>query len=379
MKSIKDRIEQYLPEMLARLEASVNMDSPSADKALNDRMADWYAGQFKEITGGTVVRVPNEVYGDRLLCEVGQGDKQILLLGHFDTVWPQGEASRRPFHIGNGRAYGPGVYDMKAGLMQAMFAIKALQESGRFPADKKIVLLLNSDEELGSPTSRAFIEEQARKSAVSFVLEPPMEPSGALKTARKGSGRFKLAVQGVSAHAGVNPEKGVSAIQELACQIQRLHALTDPAVGTTVNVGVVKGGIGSNVVAEHAEGEIDIRVATAEEARRIESALGGLVPVLPEARLQLTGRMMRPPMERTERTATLFALAQQIARAEFGVELEETRTGGVSDGNFTAAVGTPTLDGLGARGDYAHSPDEYIRLDEIPFRTALLAELIARC
>ncbi|GMX64232.1 M20 family metallopeptidase [Paenibacillus elgii] len=379
MKSIKDRIEQYLPEMLARLEASVNMDSPSADKALNDRMADWYAGQFKEITGGTVVRVPNEVYGDRLLCEVGQGDKQILLLGHFDTVWPQGEASRRPFRIGNGRAYGPGVYDMKAGLMQAMFAIKALQELGRFPADKKIVLLLNSDEELGSPTSRAFIEEQARKSAVSFVLEPPMEPSGALKTARKGSGRFKLAVQGVSAHAGVNPEKGVSAIQELACQIQRLHALTDPAVGTTVNVGVVKGGIGSNVVAEHAEGEIDIRVATAEEARRIEQALGELAPVLPEARLQLTGRMMRPPMERTERTAALFALAQQIARAEFGVELEETHTGGVSDGNFTAAVGTPTLDGLGARGDYAHSPDEYVRIDEIPFRTALLAELIARC
>ncbi|MCP1309404.1 M20 family metallopeptidase [Paenibacillus tyrfis] len=365
--------------MLARLEASVNMDSPSADKALNDRMADWYAGQFKEITGGTVVRIPNEVYGDRLLCEVGQGDKQILLVGHFDTVWPQGEASHRPFRIGDGRAYGPGVYDMKAGLMQAMFAVKALQESGRFPADKKIVLLLNSDEELGSPTSRAFIEEQARKSAVSFVLEPPMEPSGALKTARKGSGRFKLAVQGVSAHAGVNPEKGVSAIQELASQIHRLHALTDPAVGTTVNVGVVKGGIGSNVVAEHAEGDIDIRVATAEEARRIEQALGELAPVLPEARLQLTGRMMRPPMERTDRTAALFALAREIARAEFGVELEETHTGGVSDGNFTAAVGTPTLDGLGARGDYAHSPDEYIRLDEIPFRTALLAELIARC
>ncbi len=379
MKSIKDRIEQYLPAMLAHLEESVNMDSPSADKELTDRMADWYAGQFKEITGGTVVRVPNEVYGDRLLCEAGQGDKQILLVGHFDTVWPQGEASRRPFRIGNGRAYGPGVYDMKAGLMQAMFAIKALQESGRFPADKKVVLLLNSDEELGSPTSRAFIEEQARKSAVSFVLEPPMEPSGALKTARKGSGRFKLSVQGVSAHAGVNPEKGVSAIQELACQIQRLHALTDPAVGTTVNVGVVKGGIGSNVVAEHAEGDIDIRVATAEEARRIEQALGALVPVLPEARLQLTGRMMRPPMERTERTAALFALAQEIARAEFGIELEETHTGGVSDGNFTAAVGTPTLDGLGARGDYAHSPDEYVRIDEIPFRTALLAELIARC
>lgn len=381
MKSeiMKHQIEEYMPTILQLLEESVNIDSPSADKRQNDLMADWYSREFERLTGGRAVRVPNETYGDRLLCEVGSGDRQILLVGHYDTVWPLGEAARRPFRIEGDRAYGPGVYDMKAGLLQAIFAIKLLQDSGRFPEDKKVVLLINSDEELGSPTSRTFIEEQARKSAAAFVLEPPMEPSGSLKTARKGSGRYKLTVQGVSAHAGVSPEKGVSAVYELACQIQRLHALTDFSLGTTVNVGVIRGGIGSNVVAEHAEGEIDIRVSTSAEADRIEGELNRLVPVLPGSRLTLTGRMMRPPMERTGRTAELFALAKEIARTEHGIELTETHTGGVSDGNFTAAVGTPTLDGLGARGDYAHSPDEYIRLDEIPFRISLLAELIRRC
>lgn len=379
LQTLKKQIEGYMPTILRLLEESVNIDSPSADKRQNDLIADWYTREFERLTGGRVVRVPNETYGDRLLCEVGSGEKQILLVGHYDTVWPLGEAERRPFRIEGDRAYGPGVYDMKAGLLQAIFAIKALLDSGRFPADKKVVLLMNSDEELGSPTSRAFIEEQAKRSAAAFVLEPPMEPSGALKTARKGSGRYKLNVQGISAHAGVSPEKGVSAVHELACQIQRLHSLTDYSLGTTVNVGVIRGGIGSNVIAEHAEGEIDVRVATSAEAERIEAELTRLVPVLPQARLTLTGRMMRPPMERTERTAELFELAQEIARSEHGVDLMETHTGGVSDGNFTAAVGTPTLDGLGARGDYAHSPDEYIRLDELPFRTALLAELIRRC
>ncbi|ALS20975.1 peptidase [Paenibacillus naphthalenovorans] len=379
LQTIKEQIEGYMPDILRLLEESVNIDSPSTDKRQNDLMADWFTRQFQRLTGGRVIRVPNETYGDRLLCEVGSGEKQILLLGHYDTVWPLGEAARRPFRIEDGRAYGPGVYDMKAGLLQAIFALKALLDSGRFPEDKKVVLLMNSDEELGSPTSRALIEEQAKLSAVAFVLEPPMEPSGALKTSRKGSGRYKLAVQGISAHAGVNPEKGVSAIHELACQIQRLHALTDLSRGTTVNVGVIRGGIGSNVVAEHAEGEIDVRVATSAEAERIEAELARLIPALPQARLTLTGRMMRPPMERTDRTAALFALAQEIARTDHGIELAETHTGGVSDGNFTAAVGTPTLDGLGARGDFAHSPDEYVRIDEIPLRTALLAELIRRC
>jgi glutamate carboxypeptidase len=297
-------------------------------------------------------------------------------VGHYDTVWPSGEAQRRPFRIEDGAAYGPGVYDMKAGLLQAIFALKALQDTGRFPEDKRVVLLINSDEEIGSPTSREFIETAARQSAGAFVLEPPMEPSGALKTARKGSGRYKLTVKGVSAHAGVNPEQGISAIQELAYQIQLMHKLTDYNIGTTVNVGIVQGGIGSNVVPDHAEAEIDVRVATLDEAARIEAEFASLTPSLPGAELIVTGGMMRPPMERTDAIASLYSLARELAMAEFGLALEEMATGGVSDGNFTAAAGTPTLDGLGARGDFAHSPREYVRIDEIPVRTALLARLI---
>ncbi|NOU96857.1 M20/M25/M40 family metallo-hydrolase [Paenibacillus sp. LMG 31456] len=374
--SLLKQIESYLPELLQLLEESVNMDSPSRNKAQCDLTADWYAAQFTRLIGGRVERIPHPIAGDRLLCVAGSGAKQILLVGHYDTVWPSGEAQRRPFRIEDGAAFGPGVYDMKAGLLQAIFALKALQDTGRFPEDKRVVLLINSDEEIGSPTSREFIETAARQSAGAFVLEPPMEPRGALKTARKGSGRYKLTVKGVSAHAGVNPEQGISAIQELACQIQLLHKLTDYNLGTTVNVGLIHGGIGSNVVPDHAEAEIDVRIATLDEAERIEAEFAALTPSLPGAEIVVTGGMMRPPMERTDAIASLYSLARGLAKDEFGLALEETATGGVSDGNFTAAAGTPTLDGLGARGDFAHSPREYVRIDEIPVRTALLARLI---
>lgn len=342
-------------------------------------MADWYSAQFIRLTGGRVQRVTHPIAGDRLLCEVGDGPRQILIVGHYDTVWPLGEAARRPFRIEDGKAYGPGVYDMKAGLLQAMFALKALRDAQGFPEGKRIVLLMNSDEEIGSPTSREFIEEEARRSSAAFILEPPMEPMGALKTARKGSGRYKLSVKGKSAHAGVNPQLGISAIEEISRQILALHAINNYPLGTTVNVGLVRGGIGTNVVAEHAEAEIDVRVPTLDEAKRIELLLARLTPYLDGAELLVTGGMNRPPMERTAASAALFELARQIACDELALSLEETSTGGVSDGNFTAAAGTPTLDGLGARGDHAHSPLEYVRIDEIPLRTALLARLIERC
>ncbi|GIP40071.1 peptidase M20 [Paenibacillus sp. J31TS4] len=377
--SLLDRIHQSLPELLRLLEESVNQDSPSANKKLGDAMADWFADTFVRLTGGRVTRIPNETYGDPLVCELGNGPNRILLVGHYDTVWPEGEAAKRPFEIRDGLAYGPGVYDMKAGVLQAMIALKVLQEEGRLPADKTIALFLNSDEEAGSPSSREVIQREAAKAKAAFVLEPPMEPHGFLKTSRKGSGRFKLIVEGVSAHAGVNPEKGVSAIEEMANQILRLHALTDLARGTTVNVGIVRGGIGTNVVADRAEAEIDVRVATAEEQKRVEQAIRGLAPVLPGARLTVTGGMMRPPMVRTDATAALYGLARELGRTELSLAVGETATGGVSDGNLIAACGTPTLDGLGARGDYAHSPREYVRIDEIPLRTALLAHMIESC
>ena len=224
-----------------------------------------------------------------------------------------------------------------------------------------------------------MIETTASQADFAFVLEPPMEPQGALKTMRKGSGRYKLIVKGISAHAGVSPDKGVSAIQELAYQIQKLYALADPDKGTTLNVGIVKGGIGSNVVAEYAEAEIDVRVPCLEEAQRVDAQIKSTRPYLENSELSVIGGMVRPPMEKTKESADLFKLAQDIARDEFDFGLEEAATGGVSDGNFTAGMGIPTLDGLGASGDHAHSPLEYVRIDQIPFRTALLARLIESC
>ncbi|GIO07939.1 peptidase M20 [Brevibacillus reuszeri] len=374
--SIHTYLQDNMTHFLQLLEEAVNMDSPSRDKALGDRMAGWFALQFQRLTGGRAELIPNATYGDQVRCTLGEGDKQILIIGHYDTVWLEGEAARRPFAIRDGKAFGPGVYDMKAGVLQAMFALRALVKQGRMPADKKIVLLLSSDEEIGSPTSRQLVEEEAARSIASFVLEPPTEPIGALKTWRKGSAHFTLAVHGISAHAGVDHQKGVSAIEELARQIQFLHSLTDYGKGTTVNVGVIKGGIGSNVVADYAEAGIDVRIVSMEEAERIEKVIRELTPLLNGTTISVTGGIRRPPMERTEETGALFSLAQSISKNELGMDLQESGTGGVSDGNFAAACGIPTLDGLGTKGGYAHSPEEWIELGEIPIRAALLARLI---
>ncbi|MCR8641748.1 M20 family metallopeptidase [Paenibacillus sp. N1-5-1-14] len=376
--NLVSQIQCYMTELLEHLEESVNMDSPSADKALNDEMMAWYKHLFIQLTNGTVERVPNDLYGDRLLCKLGEGSKRILIVGHSDTVWLKGEVARRPFSISDNKAYGPGVYDMKAGVLQAMYGMKALMDLGRLPKDKEVILLINSDEEIGSPTSRTWIEEEAKKCSAVLVLEPPMEPGGALKTWRKGSGRFTLTVQGKSAHAGVNPQSGVSAIEEISRQVLSLGAMNDYEVGTTVNVGVIKGGIGSNVVAAEAEALIDVRVKTMEEAERINALIHGLTSVHPEAILTITGGITRPPMERTDAIAELYELAKQVSLTELGEEVQEMGTGGVSDGNFTAACGIPTLDGLGARGDYAHSPLEYVMIDEIPRRAALLAGIVEK-
>lgn len=374
--SIHTYLQDNMNSFLKLLEEAVNMDSPSRDKVLADRMAGWFAVQFQRLTGGAAELIPNPTYGDQVRCTLGSGDRQVLVIGHYDTVWLKGEAGKRPFAIREGKAYGPGVYDMKAGVLQAMFAMRALVQEGRLPSDKKIVLLLSSDEEIGSPTSRALVEEEASRSVACFVLEPPTEPIGALKTWRKGSAHFTLQVHGVSAHAGVDHQKGISAIEEMARQIQYLHALTDYELGTTVNVGLVQGGIGSNVVADFAEAQIDVRVVSMGEAGRIEQVIRGLKPFLAGTSVHVTGGIRRPPMERTEETGALFELAKTISLHELGFALEESGTGGVSDGNFAAACGVPTLDGLGSKGAFAHSPDEYIELGEIPVRAALLARLM---
>lgn len=370
---------QHQPQLLKDLEQCVNMDSPSRHRELGNRMADWFMERFVQLTGGQAERIANEQYGDQVRCVLGTGHRRVLMIGHYDTVWPEGESARRPFAVRDGRAYGPGVYDMKAGVLQAIWGLRALRELGRFPEDKQVVLLLNSDEEIGSPSSRWLVEREAREAKACFVLEPPTEPNGALKTWRKGSAHFRICVHGVSSHAGVDHKKGVSAIEEMSRLIQYLHTLTDYQAGTTVNVGLVKGGIGSNVVADYAEAEVDVRVMTLGEAHRIEQLFHSLQPSLPGTRLTVTGGIRRPPMERTEKIGTLFTLAQGIAREELGFDLEESGTGGVSDGNFAAACGVPTLDGMGAKGGFAHSPQEFIELDQLAVRGALLARLIEEC
>jgi glutamate carboxypeptidase len=297
------------------------------------------------------------------------------VLGHFDTVWPHGTLAARPFRVADGRAYGPGSYDMKAGLVMLEFAIEAIRSRGYAPP-RPIVVLWTSDEEIGSPRSRALIEDEARRAAFALVLEPPLA-DGRLKTARKGVGRFRLSVEGRPAHAGVEPEKGISAIVELAHQILRLHGLNDPGAGTSVNVGVIRGGSVANVIAAEAVATIDVRAATLDEARRVEAALRATSPVLAGARVTVDGALNRPPMERSPQGVALFEQVRSIGRT-LGLDLGEGSTGGGSDGNFTAALGVPTLDGLGAPGAGAHAVDEHVLVAPLPRRAALLAAALLK-
>jgi len=273
----------------------------------------------------------------------------------------------------NGRLSGPGVYDMKAGIAIAMLAIRALQSQDALPR-QRIVVLLTSDEECGSLTSRALVEQEARRSDAVLVLEPSL-PRGALKTGRKGAGEFILDVRGVAAHAGIEPEKGASAIHELACQIVALEALR--AAGVSVNVGLVEGGSRPNVVAEQARCVIDVRVSTAAERVRVEDVLHNLRPALRGTSVQVSGAFSRPPLERTAAGVRLYKIAREVGSA-LGYELGEGSTGGGSDGNFTAALGVPTLDGLGAVGAGAHALDEHVEVGALPWRAALVAGLVHR-
>ena len=345
----------------------VSMESPSFDKALTDKFVSFLADKFHEI-GGEVDLVPAEKFGNHLRSRFrGKSPDRILLLGHTDTVWPAGEIAKRPFRIEGGRAFGPGVFDMKAGILLMWMAL-------RTTPSKSVTVLLTSDEEVGATSSRALIESEARQCRAVFVLEPSL-PGGVLKTARKGVGRFTVKAVGRAAHAGIDPEKGINAIEEIARQILKIQKMTDLARGTTVTVGVVQGGTRSNVVPAEAAAEIDVRIASIEEADRISRAIKALMPELPDARLEIRGSINRPPMERSSETARLFDIARGVA-AQLGIELKEGSTGGASDGNFTAALGIPTLDGLGPVGDGAHAIHEWVDVESLPQRAALLAGLI---
>jgi glutamate carboxypeptidase len=359
--------------LIETIEALVRIESPSDDKAAVDRCGAELAARLRAI-GGAVTPLPQADRGDHLRAEFGRGDHQILLLGHFDTVWPIGTLDRMPVVHTNGRLHGPGVFDMKAGIGLAMLATRALLETAA-PSARRIVMLWTTDEEVGSATSRAAIEDEARKSDAVFVLEPSL-PGGAVKTARKGVGEYELHVHGIPAHAGIDPSKGASAIHELARQILRLEELHDLERGVSVTVGRVSGGTRTNVVAEDARAVIDVRATTGADAARLDAALRRLAPVDPRTTLTISGGIDRPPLERTEQVIRLYQKARAVA-SELGQRLEEGSTGGGSDGNFTAAIGVSTLDGLGAVGDGAHALHEHVEVSLLPDRAALVAGLMA--
>jgi glutamate carboxypeptidase len=325
--------------------------------------------------GGDVRRLRQDARGDHLRAEWAGGPSQVLLLGHFDTVWQVGQLQRMPLRRDDGRLYGPGVFDMKAGIGVAMLAVRALQALAAAPLPG-IVMLWTADEEIGSLTSRQAIEEEARRSAAVLVLEPSL-PGGGAKTSRKGVGEFELAVHGVSAHAGVDPGKGASAISEIVRQIIAVEALQDLPRGISVNVGRIEGGSRPNVVPDYASAKIDVRVPTLADAARLDAALRGLRPENPRTRLEMTGGLERPPFERSPGVVRLYEQAKEAAAA-LGRELAEGGTGGGSDGNFTGALGVPTLDGLGPMGDGAHALHEHVIEADLPWRAALLAALLAR-
>jgi glutamate carboxypeptidase len=356
-------------DTLARLE------SPTLDKRAVDVCGQELRRRLAAM-GGRGEQLPREQTGDHLLVEFGSGTRQqVLILGHFDTVWPVGQIGRMPIKSENGRLYGPGVFDMKGGIAIGMLATRALCEVGP-PLRRRVVMLWTADEERGSVSSREVIAEQARLSDAVLVLEPS-GPGGALKTSRKGCGEYELTVKGRSAHAGVDPAKGASAVHELARQIVALEALQDLERGISVNVGVIGGGTRPNVVAEHASAIIDVRAPTLADASRVDEVLRTLRARADGVSIHLRGGFERPPLERSSSVARLYELARAVA-ADLGRELGEGSSGGGSDGNLTAALGVPTLDGLGAVGEGPHALHEHIEIDAIPWRAALVAGLLTR-
>ena len=360
---------------LTDLAALVNLDCGTHNKAGVDA-AGAIMHQHLEDLGFAVETLPLEEYGDCLVGRLrGQGRARILLLGHLDTVYPDGTAAARPMRVEGDRILGPGVCDMKAGLLAGVYAVKALQAS-RFADFAEIAFFCNSEEEIGSPRSRHLYADLACRADAVLVLEAA-RANGAIVSARKGGGTYRLRVTGRAAHAGVEPEKGANAILELAHHIQALHALNGLRPGVTVSVGVVRGGTRPNVVPDFAEAEIDVRVMCREDIPVVDEAIRQAVATthVPGTTAEITGGIKIPPMEKSPATAFLADLARQVA-AELGFDLEDVATGGISDANFVAALGTPVLDGLGPIGGLDHSPREYLELESIVPRTALLAGLI---
>ena len=364
-------------EIVSTIRELVEIESPSDNKAAVDRVAEAVAQNFSRLDGKVDVRIHRaKDFGNHLQADFPgkSAAKPVLLLGHYDTVYPLGTLAAMPCRVMDNKLTGPGVLDMKSGIVLMLYALAALQAwHGGLP--RPVTVLLVSDEEVGSDSSRAITESLAKQAAAVLVLEPAYGFQGAVKTARKGVGEYLLKVTGKASHAGLDFQKGVNAILELARQIEKISGFTDLKKGLTVNVGIVSGGSRTNVVPAEAAAQVDVRIARIKDAAGIDKKMRSLRPFNRKCKIEITGGINRPPMERTAGVAALYAQAVAIA-LELGWKLGEAAVGGGSDGNFTAGLGIPTLDGLGGVGDGAHATHEHILISELPRRAALVAGLI---
>lgn len=362
------------PAMVDSIREIVEIESPSYDVEGSREVAAWVEAAARSIPLDLEIeKVPAENYGEHILVRAFPGgEKQAMLLGHTDTVHPRGTKAQNPTRLEEGRFYGCGIFDMKANAVLMLEALRFFAASGAVPA-RPVTILLSCDEEVGSFTGRPLVEAEARKSEFCLVCEPSAE--GRVKTGRKGTGMFTLRAHGRPAHAGLEPEKGASAILELAKQIERLAGFNDPAIGTTVNTCTIKGGTTTNVIPEHAECTVDVRFTSLAEAMRIEREIEALAAFDERVSLEVLGGVNRLPLERTPGVVALYERARELALG-FGYELGETQVGGASDGNFVGALGVPVLDGLGASGDGAHTLYEHILVDDIANRATLLTLML---
>lgn len=376
MKKYLDYLEKRLPEMISAIMGLVEIETPSGNAAQCSRAAEFIKELIKSNTSAAVDLKETEG-GAIVLAEWGEGEGgDILLAGHFDTVHKIGSLKENPCRKEGDRLYGPGVYDMKAGIVQAIFAISAVERVSKTP-NRRIKCIFNCDEEIGSKLSRQLIEDAAKTSDCAFVFEFSAGLEGALKLARKGVGVYRIAAYGKASHAGNCPEKGANAIEEICRQVLFLQGLNDNEWGITVNCGLISGGSARNTVSDYAEIQLDVRAASLEDAEWIDGKIKSIVSVNPEIRLEVSGGFSRPPMEETEKSRRLFLIAQEIMEQQGGGSLAGRRVGGASDANLISAF-TPVLDGLGAVGDGAHTKNEWIDINRLAERTALAAALIER-
>lgn len=374
---MKDYLQSKQEEMLHLLEKLVNIDSGTYVKSGIDEVGRVLQKEYEAL--GYVVEVDEQPErGNNLTFRhKDAGDPQILAIAHMDTVFVEGTVSERPFTRDEKRAYGPGVHDMKGSQVALLYALKALIQENA-DAYKNVVILLNTDEEIGSPESRPLIEAVAKETKYALIVEPSQSRETVVSQ-RKGGGKYFLKVSGIAAHAGGEPEKGRSAIEELAHKIVKLHALTDLEAGVTLNVGIVRGGTSVNTISPHAYGALDVRVETPEQAEEIDRKIREIcaTPDVEGTSIELTGKMRRPPLILSDPSRELLAVVQEAGR-ELGVEITDIKSGGGSDGNLTAAVGVATIDGLGPVGAHAHSAEEYLEIDSLVERTLLIAKVIQK-